>query len=68
MATSASRSRLLPTAVTLFALGVLSIIAVFVLFATGQHNLPLWLNLSCLLAPAGLAVGVAGVVRQSRRG
>lgn len=68
MATSVSGSRLLPVAVGLFAIGVLAICAVFVLFAVGRHDLPLWLNLTCLLAPAGLIVGVVGTVRQSRRG
>lgn len=65
---SAARSRLLPTAVALFTLGVLGILVVFVLFATGHHDLPLWLNLACLLAPIGLGIGIATVVRQSRRG
>lgn len=67
VATSASRSRLLPTAVALFTVGLLGILTVFVLFATGHHDLPLWLNLVCLLAPVGFAVGVAGAVMQARR-
>lgn len=67
VATSASRSRVLPTAVALFTVGLIAILTVFVLFATGHRDLPLWLNLVCLLAPAGLAVGVVGAVRQARR-
>lgn len=70
MATTQDASRrttpLLPLAVVLFALGLLAVGAVFVLFATGHQNLPVWLNLACTLAPIGLAVGVAGAVRDGR--
>ena len=50
-----------------FALGVLAIFADMVLFATGHHDLPLWLNLCAMLAPVGLALGLIGVFLESRR-
>ncbi|SEQ24285.1 hypothetical protein SAMN05216188_102522 [Lentzea xinjiangensis] len=60
--------KLLPLAVGLFAAGVLAIIAVFVLFATGHGDLPLWLNVAATYLPAvGLALGIIAVVRRARR-
>ncbi|TWP50053.1 hypothetical protein FKR81_22795 [Lentzea tibetensis] len=61
-------NKVMPLAVGVFALGVLAIVAVFVLFALGYSDLPWWLNVSAtLLAPIGLAVGVAAAVRNARR-
>jgi hypothetical protein len=52
------RSRAVRAGLVLFALG-LAFIAVDVLpFFADDHNTPLWLNLSCLLAPAGFAIAV----------
>jgi len=51
----------------LFALGLL-FVAVTVLpflFGGGQDR-PLWLNLGCLLAPAGLVLAVTSAVRAGR--
>ncbi|HUQ60372.1 hypothetical protein [Lentzea sp.] len=60
--------RLLPLAVGLFAVGVLAIAAVFVLFATGHSDLPVWLNVAATYLPAvGLALGIIAVVRRSRQ-
>ncbi|GAB2873241.1 hypothetical protein [Lentzea nigeriaca] len=61
-------SKLLPLAIGLFAVGVLAIIAVFVLFATGHSDLPLWLNVTATYLPAiGLALGIVAVIRKARR-
>ena len=60
--------KLLPLAVGLFAAGVLAIVAVFVLYATGHSDLPLWLNVAATYLPAiGLALGIIAVVRKARR-
>jgi uncharacterized membrane protein YhdT len=67
MARTAARSTALPVAVGLFGLGLLAIVAVFVLYATGHGDLPVWLNLATLLAPLGLAVGVITVIVRNRR-
>ncbi|MEU6128319.1 hypothetical protein ABZ805_04010 [Saccharopolyspora sp. NPDC047091] len=68
MDTASRRSAVLPLAVGLFAAGLLAVLAVFASFAAGVENLPLWLNLATLLAPAGLIVGVVGAVLRTRRG
>ncbi|MFD9703534.1 hypothetical protein [Lentzea sp. NPDC059081] len=60
--------KLLPLAVGLFAVGVLAIVAVFVLFATGHSDLPVWLNVAATYLPAvGLGLGIVAVVRNARR-
>jgi hypothetical protein len=51
----------------LFAIGVLAIVVIMVMFASGSHDLPLWLNLTAMLAPLGFAVGMAGVAVDARR-
>ena len=60
--------KLMPLAIGLFAVGVLAIIAVFVLFIAGHSDLPLWLNVTATYAPAiGLALGVIAVIRKARQ-
>ena len=51
----------------LFAVGLIAIFADFALFAAGSRNLPLWLNLTAMLAPVGLGLGLLGVVQENRR-
>ncbi|MCA1186447.1 MULTISPECIES: hypothetical protein [unclassified Saccharopolyspora] len=68
MSAASPRSVVLPLAVGLFAAGVLAVLAVFGSYAAGLEDLPLWLNLATLLAPAGLVVGVVGAVLRTRRG
>jgi len=59
--------KLMPLALGLFALGLVAIVVVFVLFAAGKSDLPVWLNVAAwLLTPIGLAVGVLSAVRDSR--
>ncbi|MFE2750854.1 hypothetical protein ACFXGA_02500 [Actinosynnema sp. NPDC059335] len=59
-----STPKLMPLAVALFALGVVAIVAMFV---AGERGLPAWVFAAgWLLAPAGLALGVVGVVRGAR--
>ncbi len=50
----------------LFAIGLVAVFADFILFAAGRHDLPLWLNLTAMLAPVGLGLGLLGVVRENR--
>ena len=60
--------KLMPLAIGLFAVGVLAIIAVFVLFAMGHSDLPAWLNFAGTYLPAiGLGLGIFAVVRKSRQ-
>lgn len=67
MGSTTPRSSALAVWVSLFGLGLLAVLGVFGLFATGYQDLPLWLNLATLLAPAGLIGGVITlIVRASR--
>ncbi|MEU0885524.1 hypothetical protein ABZ345_43660 [Lentzea sp. NPDC005914] len=60
--------KMLPLAVGLFAVGVLAIITVFVLFATGHSDLPVWLNVAATYLPAvGLGLGIIAVIRKARQ-
>jgi phosphatidylglycerophosphate synthase len=61
---SVPRSKLMPAAVTLFAIGLLAVIAVFGLYAAGQRNLTVWLYVAAMLLPIGLALAVFSVVRR----
>jgi len=50
----------------LFVIGLLAVAVIFVLFATGSTELPLWLNLIAMLAPVGFGVGLLGVYSEAR--
>lgn len=61
------KSFLMRIGIGLFAVGVLAIVAVFVLFASGLSDLPLWLSLAAGVAtPLGLLLGLAALVREAR--
>ncbi|CAM3783539.1 hypothetical protein KIPE111705_24805 [Kibdelosporangium persicum] len=59
-----SKFSLLPAAVAMFVVGLIAIIAVFVLYATGQTNLSVWLYVAAMLLPIGLGLGILSVVRR----
>lgn len=62
------KSLLINTGVTIFAIGLVAVAVVFALSASGQSDLPLWLMICAgLLAPAGLVVGLIGLVLQHKR-
>ena len=52
----------------LFAIGLIAIFADMALFAAGSRNLPVWVNLTAMLAPVGLGLGLVGVIRENRAG
>ena len=54
-------------AMALFALGVLAIVVIMVLFASGSRDLPLWLNLTAMLTPIGFGLGLVGVAAEATR-
>jgi uncharacterized membrane protein YhdT len=54
-------------AMIVFTVGVIAIAVVVILYASGVRNLPLWLELTVLLAPIGLGVGLVSVVLNARR-
>jgi hypothetical protein len=49
-----------------FGIGLLGVLVIMALFATGSHDLPLWLNLVAMLAPVGFGIGLVGVYREAR--
>lgn len=58
----------MPVAVAIFAVGLIALAAIFVLYVSGHHDLPVWLNSSAgVLVPLGLALALIGLVREARR-
>jgi hypothetical protein len=58
---------LVQIAVAIFVVGLLALVAIFVLYVTGRHNLPVWLNTSAgVLIPLGLLLALVGLVREAR--
>ena len=49
-----------------FGIGLLGVAVIMVAFASGAHDLPLWLNLVAMLAPVGFGIGLIGVFREAR--
>lgn len=50
-----------------FAVGVLAVLAVFVMFAAGLRDLPVWLSAAAGVAtPLGIALGLIALVREHR--
>lgn len=55
--------------VVIFGLGLVALVAVFVLFVSGRHDLPLWLNGAAgVLVPLGLGLALGGLVHEARAG
>jgi hypothetical protein len=58
---------LMRVGIGLFALGMLAVLAVFILFAAGLENLPVWLSAAAgVITPLGLALGLIALVREAR--
>ena len=66
-ASVAGSSTLVRVGVAVFAMGLAAVAVIFVMFAAGVHDLPLWLNLAAMLAPAGFGLALLGLFRQARR-
>lgn len=68
METPANRLKLVPVAVVIFGVGLVALAAIFVLFLTGRHDLPVWLNASAgVLVPLGFGLALIGLVREARQ-
>ncbi|MEV4734612.1 hypothetical protein [Saccharopolyspora sp. NPDC049426] len=67
MASSSPRSAVLPISIAMFGIGLLAIVLIFALFATGHQDLPAWISVVTLLCPAGLIFGVIATVIRARR-
>jgi hypothetical protein len=58
---------LMRVGVGLFALGMVAVVAVFIMFAAGLDNLPIWLSAAAgVITPLGLALGLIALVREAR--
>lgn len=65
--TSNGKPLLMRVGVGLFALGMLAVLAVFVLFAAGMEDLPVWLSVVAgVVTPLGLALGLLALVREHK--
>jgi hypothetical protein len=54
--------------VSLFAVGMVAVLAVFIMFASGLQNLPVWLSAAAgVITPLGLLLGLIALVREARR-
>jgi hypothetical protein len=59
---------LMRVGVGLFAAGMVAVVAVFIMFASGLQNLPVWLSAAAgVVTPLGLALGLIALVREARR-
>lgn len=66
---SGSPNRLMPVAVGLFAVGLLAVLAVLVLYSLGHENLPWWLNTGAGACTAlGFGLGLVALVHEARSG
>jgi uncharacterized membrane protein YhdT len=59
-------SRSLRVGLALFVVGLVFIAIDVLPFLAGDGETPLWLNLACLLAPAGFALAVWSALRAGR--
>ncbi|SNR56545.1 hypothetical protein SAMN06265360_11081 [Haloechinothrix alba] len=67
-ATPRSRpSRMMALSVGLFVIGMIAVAAVFVLFALGHTDLPVWLSVSAIgFTSVGFGSGLVTLVREAR--
>ncbi|MFD2474862.1 MULTISPECIES: hypothetical protein [Amycolatopsis] len=53
----------------LFAIGMLAVATVFVMFAAGLENLPVWLSAAAgVITPLGLLLGLIALIKEARAG
>jgi hypothetical protein len=66
--TSSGAPWLMRLGVSLFAVGMVAVLAVFIMFAVGLRNLPVWLSAAAgVITPLGLLLGLIALVREARR-
>ncbi|KAA9161784.1 hypothetical protein FPZ12_013025 [Amycolatopsis acidicola] len=59
---------LMRVGIGVFALGVLAVLVVFVMFAAGLRDLPVWLSAAAgVLTPLGILLGLIALVREHRK-
>lgn len=61
------KSLLMRAGIGLFALGMVAVFVVFIMFASGLENLPVWLSVAAgVVTPLGLLLGLIALVREAR--
>jgi hypothetical protein len=66
---ASNKSWLMRAGIVLFAVGMVAVLAVFVMFAAGLENLPVWLSAGAgVVTPLGLLLGLIALVREHRQG
>ncbi|ASR38206.1 hypothetical protein BAY61_27965 [Prauserella marina] len=66
--TSTGAPMLMRAGIVLFAVGMLAVLAVFVMFAAGLEELPVWLSVAAgVVTPLGLGLGLVSLIREHRR-
>ncbi|GAA1236901.1 hypothetical protein GCM10009676_21510 [Prauserella halophila] len=65
--TGTDKPLLMRLGVGLFSVGLLAVLVVFVLFAAGMENLPVWLSIAAgVITPLGLGLGLIALVREHK--
>ena len=67
---SAARGKpfLMRLGIGLFGLGMVAVLAVFIMFAAGLENLPVWLSAAAgIITPLGLLLGLIALWREHRQ-
>ena len=59
---------LMRAGIGVFALGVLAVVVVFIMFATGLRDLPVWISaVAGIATPLGILLGLIALVREHRK-
>lgn len=62
-------SVIMPVAIALFSTGMIATVTIFLLYAFGYTELPLWLSLSAIgCTSVGFALGFVALLREARSG
>ncbi|HJQ46610.1 MAG TPA: hypothetical protein VJ870_09855 [Amycolatopsis sp.] len=66
--TSPRKPWLMRLGIGVFAIGVLAVLTVFVMFAVGLRNLPVWLSaVAGIATPLGIVLGLIALAREHRK-
>ena len=66
--TSPRKPWLMRLGIGVFAIGVLAVLTVFIMFAAGLRNLPVWLSaVAGIATPLGIALGLIALAREHRK-
>jgi hypothetical protein len=65
--TASGKPLLMRIGIGLFGIGMIAVFAVFIMFAAGLGNLPVWLSAAAgIITPLGLLLGLIALWREAR--